>query len=551
MRFFPRPVSVALVVLSTILGLVVAECILRAFKLWAIPDYSAMNWYRRSSIPGVPYLPRPHQHGSWGLGLASTDDFGLRNDHPAAKPAGIYRILMLGDSVTFGFGVDQTQSFPAVLEELLNKNRNARYQVINAGVPGFSIADEGALLPTLLTRYKPDLVLWTIVSNDYDDSLGIDDGGRITASNEDYVVDVNHLSSWGYDGRPYIDVDDFRRSMLPRVRARAEGREMANTFADTWDSWLRLHLFVYSLAANRAGAFPKFPGALKPTEAELLGRYTTAQGGHWLMQFFSAVFSSRRAIDRVNQVMARARILSEQNHVPIVLINYGLPVDRDWMESREHLVYQDLSDYLGESAVDFFFHNGLGWDSHPNVAGNRTIAKALHRMLGCRGYIPGKEGCDAATAAAAETANYWRQFQQRRQQFVAKYYGPIDLDRFQGVHQIVGGIFPSRDFPGPVAHRANVLLPLGPWKSLTITGSLAGTSTMMLRATIFAGDRSTVRDSAVGPGEVAIRLDLTPLADTIANLSDPMELQLECVGDSCPPLRLHTISVDRATNPEP
>ncbi len=73
----------------------------------------------------------------------------------------------------------------------------------------------------------------------------------------------------------------------------------------------------------------------------------------------------------------------------------------------------------------------------------------------------------------------------------------------------------------------------------------------MLRATIFAGDRSTVRDSAVGPGEVAIRLDLTPLADTIANLSDPMELQLECVGDSCPPLRLHTISVDRATNPEP
>lgn len=531
MRLLPRASSVALVILSTILGLVAVEGILRAFKLWAIPDYSAMNWYRRSSIPSVPYLLKPQLSGAWGLGRATTDEFGLRNDHPSEKPAGIHRILMLGDSVTFGYGVDQKQSFPAVLEELLNQNQKTRYQVINGGVPGFSIADEGAFLPTLLTRYKPDLILWTIVSNDYDDSLGIDDGGRITAANADYVVDVNHLSAWGYDGRPYIDVDDFRRSMLPRAQA------------DRWDSWLRSNLFLYSLAANRVTAFPKFPGALKPTEAELLGRYTTAQGRHWLMQFFSAVFSSRRAINRANQVIERAKILSEQSGVPIVLINYGLPVDQAWMESREHLVYQDLSDYLGESAVDSFFHNSLGWDSHPGIAGNRTIARALHRMLGCRAYIPGKEGCDTAAAAAVETANYWHQFQQRRQQFVAKYYGPIDLDRFRGIHQILGGIFPSRDFPGPLAHRANVLLPLGPWKSLTITGSLAGTSNMMLRATVFAGDRSSVRDSVLEPGNVTMHLDLTPLADTIANLSDPMELQIECLGVSCPPLRLHGISV--------
>ncbi len=236
---------------------------------------------------------------------------------------------------------------------MLNKNRNARYQVINAGVPGFSISDEGALLPALLSRYKPDLVLWTIVSNIYDDSLGVDDGDRITA-NEDYVVDVNHLSSWGYDGRPYIDVDDFRRSMLPRVRARAgKGREMANTFADTWDSWLRLHLFTRWLRIGLA-RFRNFPALLSPRRLSFSADTQRRRAGTGSCSSFRR-FSSERAIDRVNQVMARARILSEQNHVPIVLINYGLPVDRDWMESREHLVYQDLSDYLGESAVDFFF----------------------------------------------------------------------------------------------------------------------------------------------------------------------------------------------------
>jgi hypothetical protein len=550
MRFLVRLVPVALAFLGAIAGLAIAEGILRTFKLWAIPDYSEMNWYRKVSIPGVPYLFKPDLRSAWGLGRVATDDFGIRNDHPAAKPAGIYRILMLGDSVTFGFGVDQKQSFPAVLEDLLNKNEKTRYQIIDAGVPGFSIADEAALLPALLARYKPDLVLWTIVSNDYDDSLGIDAAGRISSSGADYVVDANHIASWGYDGRPYIDVVDFRRSMVPRVREQAEGLEPANAFGSTWDSWLRSHLFVYSLATNRAFALPKFPGALKPTEAELLGRYKTTEGGHWLMQFFSAVYSSRRAINRANQAMQRAKNLSEQNHVPVVLINYGLPVDQDWMKSREHVVYQDLSDYLGESGVDFFFHNSLGWDGHPGVGGNRTIAKALYHMLGCRGYVPGKEGCDAAVMSV-ETRNYWNEFQKRRRQFVAKYYGPIDLDRFQGIQQIVGGIFPARVFPGPVAHRANVLLPLGRWKSLVVTGSLAGYSTMMVRATVFANDRSLVKDSVLGPGAVSIHLDLTPLADTLSNPGYPMELQLECVGDLCPPLRLHRISVDSGTSREP
>jgi hypothetical protein len=48
---------------------------------------------------------------------------------------------MLGDSVTFGYGVDQTQSFPAELERLLNQS--GKYEVINAGVPGYSLAARG------------------------------------------------------------------------------------------------------------------------------------------------------------------------------------------------------------------------------------------------------------------------------------------------------------------------------------------------------------------------------------------------------------------------
>jgi hypothetical protein len=534
---------VFLVCFGTVAGLLIAEGVLRVFKLWVIVDYAQMNWYRRAPIPGVRYLLKPDLHAAWGLGNVATDEFGLRNEHPAEKPAGVYRILMLGDSVTFGYGVDQTQSFPAVLERLLNENNQAKYQVINAGIPGYSIQDEGALLPALLARYKPDLVLWVVTSNDYDDSFGIDDAGRIAFSNVDYVVNAGHIAAWGHDGRPYIDVDDFRRSMLPKSVAWSEGREQPRSLRSTWDSWLSSHVFVYSFFRSRIPALPKVPARLKPTEAELLGRYTAADGRKFFMQFFSPVYSSRHAIGRANHVFEQSRNLSEQSNVPIFLISAGLPLDERWMNSNEHIMYQDLSDYLGEPFVDFFLDNGLGWDSHPSPSGNRKIAQALWRLLGCRGFTPGKNGCDAATATAAEMRKYWSVFQLRRREFIQHYYGPIDLDRFQGIHQILGGIFPPRVFPGDLARRANVVVPVVPGKSLVITGSLAGKFNMKIRVTVFAEERSVLKDVVLKPGEVSIALDLTSLLGAIQPVDEPIEVQLECVSDACPSLRLHKISL--------
>lgn len=534
---------VFLVCFGTGVGLLMAEGVLRVFKLWVIVDYAQMNWYRRAPIPGVPYLLKPNLRAAWGLGRVATDEFGLRNEHPAEKPQGVYRILMLGDSVPFGFGVDQTQSFPAVLERLLNENNQTKYQVINAGIPGYNIQDEGALLPALLTRYRPDLVLWMVTSNDYDDSFGIDDSGRIAFSNVDYVVNAGHIAAWGHDGRPYIDVDDFRRSMLPKSVAWSEGREQPKSPKSTWDSWLSAHLFVYSFFTTRIPALPKVPARLKPTEAELLGRYAAANGRKFFLQFFSPVYSSRHAIGRANHVLEQSEGLAEQSHVPILLIGAGLPLDRRWMNSNEHIVYQDLSDYLGEPFVDFFLDNGLGWDSHPSPSGNRKIAQALWRILGCRGYTPGKSGCDDARAAAVEMRKYWSAFQSRRLEFIGHYYGPIDLDRFRGIHQILGGIFPPRVFPGELARRANVLIPVGLGKSLVITGSLAGKDSMKVRVTVFAEERSVAQDVVVKPGEVTIALDLASLLGALNPLDEPIEVQLECVSDTCPSLRLHRISL--------
>jgi lysophospholipase L1-like esterase len=64
----------------------------------------------------------------------STNSLGLRGDEVRGDRR---RILAAGDSCTWGWGVGQTESYPAVLQRLLDGQALAdTYDVINAGVPG-------------------------------------------------------------------------------------------------------------------------------------------------------------------------------------------------------------------------------------------------------------------------------------------------------------------------------------------------------------------------------------------------------------------------------
>jgi lysophospholipase L1-like esterase len=62
---------------------------------------------------------------------------GMRGDE--LRRDGSTRVLALGDSCTFGWNVEGSESYPAVLERLLNRRAGTtRYQVLNAGVPGYT-----------------------------------------------------------------------------------------------------------------------------------------------------------------------------------------------------------------------------------------------------------------------------------------------------------------------------------------------------------------------------------------------------------------------------
>lgn len=74
------------------------------------------------------------------------------------------KILILGDSLTEGYGVDKEEAFPALLEKKLNAKTN-RFQVINGGSSG-STSASGLKRLKWYEKTKPNIVILTLGSND-------------------------------------------------------------------------------------------------------------------------------------------------------------------------------------------------------------------------------------------------------------------------------------------------------------------------------------------------------------------------------------------------
>lgn len=85
---------------------------------------------------------------------------------PSPKPAGVLRVIALGDSFTQGYGVEEDDAWPRRLESALDARRPGRYQVVNLGVPGTNPRDHLSHLRNPGLVYEPDVVLVTVMGND-------------------------------------------------------------------------------------------------------------------------------------------------------------------------------------------------------------------------------------------------------------------------------------------------------------------------------------------------------------------------------------------------
>jgi lysophospholipase L1-like esterase len=94
------------------------------------------------------------------------NSLGFRgNEFAPEKPNSVFRIVTLGDSVTFGLFGDGC-AYPDVLQRRFNEGRPGRVEVINAGVEGYDSQDVLRILQLKLMDYSPDLITVMVGWND-------------------------------------------------------------------------------------------------------------------------------------------------------------------------------------------------------------------------------------------------------------------------------------------------------------------------------------------------------------------------------------------------
>jgi hypothetical protein len=134
--------------------------------------------------------------GSWQFRINAQ---GFRDDYDYVhdKPPGILRVLVLGDSHTEGFEVEQEAVFAKVMERHL-RFHGLRVEVLNTGISGFGTAEQLAFLEAEGVRYHPDMIVLGFFANDYEDAvrskLFTVENGRLVSQSRTYAPATGILS---------------------------------------------------------------------------------------------------------------------------------------------------------------------------------------------------------------------------------------------------------------------------------------------------------------------------------------------------------------------
>lgn len=328
---------------------------------------------RRSTRPGLRYELIPGGHSAAYVGVpVSVNRLGLRDRELAVpKPPGTVRILGVGDSVTFGYGVRLEDTYLKIVEDRLNASAaaGARYEVVNAGVEECGLDAYYHAVRTLAPVLEPDLVLVGIVLNDiqrYEDldraplasqaalepSLARHAHGMLLRRSQFYLASFLAARSLLYRFG-VLDITELYGSPLRALGA--DGEPLARAWASSF------HVLDRLVALARARGL-RLVLVVFPVEPQLdpaaLARYRNDYG----------VTVPAQALD--GEPQRRLLAFGAAHDVPVI----------DLMPALRAAHRGDL--YLRAGPIRFD-------PVHPSPLGHRIVGEAIHRALVEQELLPG------------------------------------------------------------------------------------------------------------------------------------------------------------------
>jgi lysophospholipase L1-like esterase len=277
--------------------------------------------------------------------LWESNVFGFRSRHEELhKEDGVFRIVALGDSFTWGDKIAETDStWPAILETTLTRDAGSeRIEVISMAQRGYTTANEAELLQRLGWQFDPDLVVIQFFAND-----GLPSGPDFQSVGGEWLCPQRSLVP-----------ARFRTELLQRSAIIAFLEVQYNALRSSQPCYLQFHQLYDSSSAT----FAQFHSALGT-----IGDSARARGTPIVMLLFPffAPGEWTRESYPLRQLHEQVAALAQQEGLRVV----------------------DLVPYFAAEGGDWRRWWATQYDSHPNSRAHQLVADVLADSILGNGFL--------------------------------------------------------------------------------------------------------------------------------------------------------------------
>lgn len=294
-------------------------------------------------------VPKNPLGTTYGKPISINSD-GLRDrEFVIPKPDNTYRILVLGDSFTWGVGLDVEETIPKLLERRLSESSEiGNFEVINAAIPGYNTIEEFLLLREKGLKYKPDIVLLIYNLNDIE-----------------YLMHLSEKTYGDKEPTPVVEIDS--------------GEDITKYSKNSGFRGLVLKI-------ERHSVFVRF---LVPRVGSLLRRMNLIQSTEfsWVQKIYQGFTNENPGWLESKRGLTKIAEACRVNDCDFLIAVYPLLVELDnYKGYNVHRTILEFCRTAGIKAVDLLpiFENTKAqshWinfmDSHPNANAHKMIAETL------------------------------------------------------------------------------------------------------------------------------------------------------------------------------
>ncbi len=270
-------------------------------------------------------------HGA--LHIHDVNGFRRLNQPFAEKESGKLRVMVVGDSLTYGYGIPEEWTYSRLLEKALQESQEA--EVINLGRSGYQSTDIRNVMKTFAPKVAPDLIVYAVCLNDFLPS-----------------------GQGEYAGGSFPLPDAWKNYFLDRTK-------LAKLLSDSYHSLL-LALDIkqdfYDDILSQDTAYKERFAA----DVKAMNRFAMENG---LPPVVGIVFHQFFGVDE------RAWLLIDEAEASLAAAGFDLISIKPWRQELD--------------GKDFPVSR---WEGHPNELAHSLIAEALYERLLERGYAEGYEG---------------------------------------------------------------------------------------------------------------------------------------------------------------